>query len=78
MDESILIKKPILVFSDLNSTAYMKDSFSIHSYDDLIKSIGEIAAGFTPVYDDADDVIKEYIFKGESMPENILDVIRRG
>ena len=73
--ESIAVKKPLLVFSDLHVTAYLKEVFSIHSYEECYEAINKIKEGFVPKYKDADDVIEKYVFKGEYMAENIVKLL---
>ena len=74
--ESVLEKKPMLAFSDFTPCAYMKDVFSIHSYDDCAIAMKTIAEGYTPKYADADNVVEKYVFQGKCMAENILGMIR--
>ena len=73
--ESVLQKKPVLVFSELSPVAFMKDAFCIHSYEECKDSIQKIFEGFCPEYMDADEVISKYVFKGEYLGENILDYL---
>ena len=73
--ESVLKKKPVLVFSDLSPIAHMEDAFSIHSYNECYSAMKKIEYGYSPRYADADTVIGKYVFKGENMAENIMDIL---
>ena len=75
--ESISKNKPILVFSDLNPVAYLRDAFSIHSFDECKIAMKKIERGFIPNYDDADVVVSKYVFKGEFMTENVMGLLHR-
>ena len=71
----MLKKKPVLVFSDLSPIAHMEDAFSIHSYNECYSAMKKIEYGYSPRYADADTVIDKYVFKGENMAENIMDIL---
>lgn len=75
--ESVLKNKPVIMFSDQNLVAFMRDSFVINSFDDCRNAMEKIANGFTPDYSDADEVIKKYVFKGEYIAENIMGLLKR-
>lgn len=74
--EGVAAKKPVLVFSDLCPIAYMEESFAIHSYFECYQAMKAIEKGVEPNYNDCDDVIRRYIFKGEFEPDNILELLR--
>ena len=74
--ESVLKKKPVLVFSDLSPVAHMEDAFYIHSFNECKNAIKRIEEGFQPNYLDANEVIGKYVFKGEHMADNIIDIIK--
>ena len=73
--ESVLQKKPVIVFSELYPVAFMRDALTIHSYDDCKNAIKKIAEGYQPEYMDADEVISKYVFKGEYVAGNILKLL---
>ena len=75
--EAVLLGKPMIVFSDLQPVVKMKDVFSIHSYNECKLAMGKIANGFQPDYSDAGNVVRNYIFKEEHMPENIVGLLHQ-
>lgn len=75
--ESVLKKKPVLLFSDLNPVAYLHDAFSIHSFQECEEAMKKIERGFQPDYSDADEVIGQYVFQGEHMTETIMGLLNR-
>lgn len=73
--EGVLQKKPIIVFSDLQPMAYLREAFSIHSYDECVEAMRKIAVGVKPDYADADDTAGRYIFKGDYITDNIMSLL---
>ncbi|MBT5400073.1 hypothetical protein HOL24_05980 [bacterium] len=57
-------KKPILMFdSKLSPMGMIKDIFKIRSTDDCKNALKQICNGFTPDYNDFDEILREYTFK---------------
>ena len=75
--ESVLKKKPVLVFSELTPVTFMEDSFFIQSYDDCKQVMEKIAAGFQPEYSDADAMVQTYSFQGEYVAENVVELLHQ-
>ena len=75
--ESVLKKKPVLVFSELTPVTFMEDSFFIQSYDDCKQAMEKIAAGFQPEYSDADAMVQTYSFRGEYVAENVVALLHQ-
>lgn len=73
--ESVLKNKPVLVFSRLNPIAYLKDAFYINSFSECERAMKKIKDGFSPNYDDADEMVGKYVFKGKYMAENIMGLL---
>ena len=69
--ESVALQKPVILFSELNPLAYVRDAFLVRSYDDCQRAVAGISDGFVPHYGDVDKVLQKYIFKGDDMAENI-------
>ena len=74
--ESVLIGKPVLAFSELNPVAYMRDAFSIHSFHECKAAMDKIKNGFIPYYNDAEEIIRRYVFSGEYMESNIMKLLQ--
>lgn len=75
--ESVLKNKPVLVFSRLNPIAYLKDAFYINSFSECERAMKKIKDGFSPNYDDADEMVGKYVFKGKYMAENIMGLLNK-
>ncbi|MCI6086952.1 MAG: capsular biosynthesis protein [Selenomonas sp.] len=75
--ESVLKKKPVLVFSELTPVTFMQDSFFIQSFDDCKRAMEKIAAGFRPEYRDADAMVQRYTFQGEYVADNIVALLHQ-
>lgn len=75
--ESVLKKKPVLVFSELTPVTFMKDAFFIQSFDGCKAAMEKIAAGFQPEYADADAMVQKYSFQGEYVAENIVALLHQ-
>ena len=75
--ESVLKKKPVLVFSELTPVAFIKDAFFIQSFDDCKRAMEKIAAGFQLEYADADAMVQKYSFQGEYVAENIVALLHQ-
>jgi len=75
--ESVLKKKPVLVFSELTPVTFMEDAFFIQSFDDCKRAMEKIAAGFRPEYRDADAMVQRYTFQGEYVADNIVALLHQ-
>lgn len=75
--ESVLQKKPVIMFSDQNPIAYTKEAFVVRNFYDCKTAMKKIADGFYPQYDDVDEIIGQYVFKGECIVENIMELLRK-
>lgn len=75
--ESVMKNKPVILFSDQNPIAYTMDAFVVNTFDELKIFMEKISKGFKPNYDDVDEVIKKYVFKGEYIVDNIIELINR-
>ena len=75
--ESVLKKKPVLVFSELTPVTFMEDAFFIQSFDDCKRAMEKIAAGFQPEYRDADAMVQRYTFQGEYVADNIVALLHQ-
>ena len=61
--KTVFEKKPLILFGQgLNMMENLKEVFMIDSIASLKAAVDKIAGGFTPVYDDIEDVIKKYTF----------------
>ena len=75
--ESVLKKKPVLVFSELTPVTFMEDAFFIQSFDDCKRAMEKIAARFRPEYRDADAMVQRYTFQGEYVADNIVALLHQ-
>jgi len=64
--EGIAKKKPILIFGG-NATIFsmVDDTFPIHSISDINEAITKVNNGFTPNYDNIDEIFSNYLYETE-------------
>lgn len=61
--KTVFEKKPLILFGQgLNMMENLKEVFVIDDIASLKTAVEKIVSGFTPVYDDIEDVIKKYTF----------------
>ncbi len=73
--ESVLNQKPILVFSELQPTSKLKGAFCVQSFDECKRAIQIIQKGYQPDYNDKNEIMKKYVFKGEHMADNLMGLL---
>ncbi len=73
--EAIRASKPLLLFSDLNPAAFAKDVFNIHSYEECKKALIKISEGYSPKYDDVDNIINQYTIDKNDLASNIVALL---
>ena len=75
--EAVQKNKPVIMFSDQNPIAYAKDAFVVDSFESLKSFIDNIKSGIQLEYSDVNAIISKYVFKGEYLAENIVELLNK-
>lgn len=64
--ETVIAKKPLLLFSEMHPMSKAQDVFCCFNYQACREALEKIEGGFVPTYSDALDVMNQYVFASEA------------
>ncbi len=75
--ETVIAKKPLLLFSEMHPLSKAQDVFCCFSYQACREALETIESGFVPTYSDALEIMNQYVFASEAdYRQNCVDIIK--